>query len=168
MFPRIRIMSLPRLLLVACLGFASAAHASEIALAPLRFGPSSTPRFRYSTAVASSGHGYLVAWEEREMQAYPPGTIMVRAFDERGVPMRPVATVLGVGVVPSIAWNGREYLVVFGDLGSRFGSVLPLPTAAMTRVSEDGVPIDQAPVVIVKQQNAYTRSTSVAWNGFEY
>src|SRR5947208_15442115 len=101
-------MSLPRLLLVATLLLASAAHAAEIALAPLRFGPSSAPKFRYGTAVASSGHGYLVAWEEREMQAYPPGTIMVRAFDERGRPLRRVATILGGGIVPSLAWNGRE------------------------------------------------------------
>ncbi|MEA2329759.1 MAG: hypothetical protein QOE68_4718, partial [Thermoanaerobaculia bacterium] len=88
--------------------------------------------------------------------------------DERGRPLRPVATVLAGGVVPSIAWNGREYLIVFGELGSRFGSVLPLTVAAMMRISEDGLPIDQAPVVIAKQQNAYTRTTSVAWNGFEY
>jgi len=161
-------MSLPRLLLVASLVLASVVHAAEIPLAVPRIGPSSTPHFRYGTAVASSGHGYLVAWEEREMQAYPPGTIMVRAFDERGVPLRPAATVLGGGMVPSIAWNGREYLVVFGERGSRFGSVLPIPAAAMMRVSEDGVPIDQAAVAIAKQQNAYTGNTSVAWNGFEY
>src|SRR5437868_3009890 len=116
-------MSLPRLLLVALLFVASAARASEIALAAPRIGPSATPHFRYGTVVASSGHGYLVAWEEREMQAYPPGTIMVRAFDERGRTLHRVATILGTGVLPSIAWNGREYLVVFGELGSRFGSV---------------------------------------------
>lgn len=161
-------MPLPRLLLVVSLFLAAAVHASEIPLAVSRIGPSSAPHFRYGTAVASSGHGYLVAWEEREMQAYPPGTIMVRAFDERGLPLRPAATVLGSGTVPSIAWNGREYLVVFGELGSRFGSLLPIPVAAMMRVSEDGAAIDQAPVVIAKQQNAYTRTTSVAWNGFEY
>lgn len=161
-------MSLPRLLLIAVLLLASAGHAAEIALSTPRIDPSSDPHFRFTTAVASSGHGYLVAWEERYMEFYPPGAIMVRAFDERGRPLRPAATFLGGGVAPSIAWNGHEYLVVFGQRGSKFGSVLPLSVAAMTRVSEDGVPIDREPVVIAKQLNAFTYATSVAWNGLEY
>src|SRR5438270_7963784 len=161
-------MSLPRLSLAAVLLLASAAHASEIALAVPHIGPSASPHFRYGTAVASSGHGYLIAWEEREMHAYPPGTILARAFDERGVPLHNVPAMLGVGVAPSIAWNGREYLLVFGELGSRYGSAVPLPVAAMMRIAEDGTPIDQAPVILTRQLNAYAYGTSVAWNGAEY
>lgn len=167
-------MSLPRLSLVVLLLLitsvvTSAASASvEIPLAPPRLGPSSTPRFRFGTSVASSGHGYLVAWEEREMEAWPPGMIMIRAFDETGRPLQTVATALGGGVAPSIAWNGREYLVVFGELGSRFGSVAPVEVAEMTRIAEDGTRIDQTPIVVTKQLSSYTRSTSVAWNGAEY
>jgi len=142
--------------------------AAEIPLAPVRIGPSSVTHFRFGTAVASSGHGFLVAWEEREMEFYPPGAIMVRAFDERGRPLRAAATFVGAGTAPSIAWNGREYLIVFGELGSRFGSVTPLPVAAMSRISEDGTPIDSSPVIVARQLNSYTLFTSVAWNGFEY
>jgi len=161
-------MSLPRLLLVASLLLTSAGHAAEIPLSVTRIAPSVALHFRYSTAVASSGHGYLVAWEERAMQAYPPGTIVVRAFDERGVPMQPAPAVLGYGVAPSIAWNGSEYLVVFGQVGSRYGGAVPLPVAAMMRVAEDGTPIDQSPVILMRATNAYTFGTSVAWNGSEY
>lgn len=167
-------MSLPRrpllafILLIAPTVISAANAVAEIPLAPPRFGPSSTPSFRFGTAVASNGHGYLVAWEARKMEYWPPGTIMIRAFDEAGRPLQPVATALGGGVAPSIAWNGREYLVVFGELGSRFGSTVPLPVAVMTRIAEDGTPIDQTPVVMTKQFNSYTRSTSVAWNGTAY
>ncbi len=168
-------MSLSRLpqvtfiVLIALFVVVSAAVAAvEIPLAPPRFGPSNTPAFRFGTAVASSGHGYLVAWEERSMEYYPPGTIMVRAFDESGSPLRAVPTVIGYGLAPSIAWNGREYLVVMGERGSRFGSVTPLPVAAMVRVSEDGTPIDLVQVVVANETNAYTSVTSVAWNGASY
>src|SRR5258708_860281 len=114
------------IVLIALVVVVSAANAAvEIPLAPPRFGPSNTPGFRFGTAVASSGSGYLVAWEERDMEYWPPGTIMVRAFDESGHPLRAVPTVIGYGLAPSIAWNGREYLVVIAERGSRFGSVTP-------------------------------------------
>ena len=81
-------MPLPRLplfvlfLLIALTGAGAANAGAEIPLAPPRFGPSSTTSFRSGTAIASSGHGYLVAWEEPGVQLYPSGTIMVRAFED--------------------------------------------------------------------------------------
>ncbi|MEA2164909.1 MAG: hypothetical protein QOK37_3036 [Thermoanaerobaculia bacterium] len=166
-------MPLPRLplfvslLLIALIGAGAAKAGAEIPLAPPRFGPSSTTSFRSGTAVASSGHGYLVAWEEEGMRLYPSGTIAIRALDESGRPLRAASRVIAEGSTPSIAWNGREYLLVFGDR-SRFGGFLPLPVAYMMRVSEDGTPIDQVPVVVSMSSHSDTSATSVAWDGAEY
>jgi hypothetical protein len=165
-------MPLPRLpltvlfLLLALVVVIPARAGAEIPLSAPRFGPASPAFHRFGAAVASSGRGYLVAWEERAMEYYPPGAIVVRALDAAGHPMQPAMRLLGGGVAPSIAWNGREYLVVWSGF-SRFPAIVELPAVFVMRVAEDGTPIDSSPVVLAKQRGS-NASTSVAWNGAEY
>jgi hypothetical protein len=153
-------------LLLALIVVVPARAGAEIPLSAPHFGPASPAFHRFGAAVASSGHGYLVAWKERAMEYYPPGAIVVRALDSAGHPLRPAMRFLGGGVAPSIAWNGREYLVVWSGF-SRFPAIVELPAVFMMRVAEDGTPLDSSPVVLAKQRGS-NASTSVAWNGAEY
>lgn len=156
--------------LLACAAALGAASPSvETPMSRPVFGPAGDPHYRLSIAAASNGSGYLLAWEDRSMEAWPQSSeITIRALDASGGPLTPASTRLGFNAGPSIAWNGNEYLVVWGRVYSRFGTMSELPSIEAMRVRADGTPIDSQPVVLAVESNAFVTSTHVAWNGSEY
>ncbi|HXA16890.1 MAG TPA: hypothetical protein VN380_07860 [Thermoanaerobaculia bacterium] len=128
--------------------------------------------YRFSTAVASSGNGYLVAWGATvtsSLDVFKDArmTIYVRAVGADGTPTQPFATAVGTGQRPSIAWNGHEYLVVWGITSPTTGS-LPTPSVVGIRVREDGTLIDSAPVTVIAEVNPFSYETSCVWSGSQY
>jgi len=129
--------------------------------------------FRTRTVVASSGNGYLVAWgavglgSRENIFTNPPMTIYIRAVGADGIPLQQSATAVGKGELPSIAWNGQEYLVVWGITSPTSGS-LPTPSLVGIRVREDGTLIDPVPVTLIAEVNPFSYLASVAWSGSQY
>ena len=103
------------LFLLAILPVANAATETQISQTVIDPEP-----FRTRTVVASSGNGYLVAWgavglgSRENIFTNPPMTIYIRAVGADGIPLQAAATPVGKGELPSIVWNGHEYLVVWG------------------------------------------------------
>ena len=129
--------------------------------------------FRTRTVVASSGNGYLVAWgavgagRNEDLHNTPPMTIYIRAVGADGIPLQQSATAVGKGELPSIAWNGHEYLVVWGITTPTTGT-LPTPSLVGIRVREDGTLIDPVPVTLIAEVNPYSYLASVTWSGSQY
>jgi hypothetical protein len=129
--------------------------------------------FRTRTVVASSGNGYLVVWgavgslSRDNVFLNPPMTIYIRAVSADGIPLRESATAVGKGEFPSIAWNGREYLVVWGITSPTTGT-LPTPSLVGIRVREDGALIDPVPVTLIAEVNPFSYVASVTWSGSQY
>ncbi|HSY49050.1 MAG TPA: hypothetical protein VLC46_09575 [Thermoanaerobaculia bacterium] len=155
------------ILIVLFAGLASA-HASETQLSQTTPDPkvSALPN-RLRTSVASSGRGYLVAWEATADVSSDTTTIYIRALDADGVPAQPSAVLLGLGREPRIAWNGHEYLVVWGITTPTSGP-LPTPSVVGVRVREDGSLIDAQPVTIISEVNPFSTTTTVVWSGSQY
>jgi hypothetical protein len=155
------------LLLLIALPSAHAATETQISLSAIDPVP-----YRFSTAVASSGNGYLVAWgatvtSSLNVLQNTGTTIYIRAVGADGTPTQPFATAVGTGQRPSIVWNGREYLVIWGITSPTTGS-LPTPSVVGIRVREDGTLIDSAPVTVIAEVNPLSYETSCAWNGSQY
>jgi hypothetical protein len=125
------------------------------------------PPYRLRTSVASNGRGYVVAWEATADAQSDVTSIYIRVLGADGVPLRPSPTLLGLGREPRTAWNGREYLVVWGITSPTTGS-LPTPSVVGMRLREDGSLIDLQPVTLVSEMNPFSDMTTVAWNGSEY
>lgn len=129
--------------------------------------------FRTRTVVASSGNGYLVVWgavgslSRDNVFLNPPMTIYIRAVSADGIPLQQSATAVGKGELPSIAWNGHEYLVVWGITTPTTGT-LPTPSLVGIRVREDGTLIDPVPVTLIAEVNPFSYLASVAWSGSQY
>src|SRR3954447_15513644 len=120
-------MSLPRLLLVAALVFASAAHATEVALSAPRFVPATGAEFRPISSVASGGGTELVAWTEQfHSFDFVPITsrVFIRTYGADGAPLQPAQIAIGFGSHPVAVWNGSDYFVAFGRFYSRYGTFL--------------------------------------------
>jgi hypothetical protein len=161
------------IVLFLLIGLPSAYAAAETQISQISQVVADPMPYRFATAVASSGNGYLVAWGAVSTESHGsslqdlPLTISIRALSADGTPVRPFATVVGVGERPSIAWNGHEYLVVWGIITPTTGS-LPTPSVVGIRVREDGMLIDPAPVTLVAEVNPYSYLTTVSWSGSQY
>ncbi len=101
------------------------------------------PRNLVLPDVASDGQGFLVAWQGalEEMHRWNVPQVVFHKF------VRPIsssgelgtAVDLGQGPQPRLAWDGRSYLIIFGD-GAVYG----------TRLNPDGRPIaDQKGALVV-------------------
>lgn len=126
-----------------------------------------TTPYRFRLHAASSGVGYLVAWEEATVQNSLLTTIRIRAIDAGGVPLGTSATTLGTGREPRIVWNGHEYFVVWGITTPTSGPGIT-PSVVGVRVREDGSLIDFQPVTLFAESNPYSNVTTVDWNGSQY
>ncbi|HXH41511.1 MAG TPA: hypothetical protein VNN08_22980 [Thermoanaerobaculia bacterium] len=153
------------IVIVLLAGLSSASAASEIQISDTTLNP--TPPYRLRTTAVSNGNGYLIAWEESLVADPDSTTIYIRAVGADGVPTGTMATALGTGLEPRIAWNGHEYLVVWG-VTSPTGGPLPTPAVVGVRVREDGSPIDLQPVTLVSEVNPFSLGTTVVWSGSQY
>jgi len=156
------------LFLLAILPIANAATETQVSLTVANPEP-----FLTRTVVASSGNGYLVAWgsaapgRNEALINVPPMTIYIRAVSADGIPLQPFATAVGRGESPSIAWNGHEYLVVWG-ITTPTTDPLPTPSLVGIRVREDGTFIDPVPVTLIAEVSPYSYVASVTWSGSQY
>lgn len=143
----------------------AARAATETQLSPLT--PPATAPYRFRLHAASSGRGYLLAWEEATVADPETSTIRIRAIDAAGVPIGDNATAVGTGMEPRITWNGSEYLVVWGITATTSGSEFT-PSVAGVRVREDGSLIDAQPVALVSEVNPFSYFTTADWSGSQY
>src|SRR3954447_2321913 len=155
----------------AVLFFLAALHCVMGAAQPLQLSQTSAgdlaPQYRLRTSVASNGRGYLVGWEATADVASDVTSIYIRALGPDGVPLRSSPTLLGQGREPRAAWDGHEYLVVWG-ITSGLRGPLPSPSVVGVRVREDGSAIDANPVTIISETNPFSTQTMVDWNGRQY
>jgi hypothetical protein len=131
------------------------AAAPAPAVAPL----APTPGDQRNPAVASDGSGFLVAWEdgrdgtwERHLYASRVSAQGV-TLDPDGIP---IATDSGTQALPSIAFDGANYFVVWMP-----GSVAPIRGA---RVTPEGVVLDPGGFPIVSE----ALEPQVAFDGTNY
>lgn len=162
-----RALAVVALLLLIALPSAHAGTETQISLSAADPVP-----YRFSTAVASSGNGYLVAWgataaSSLDVLQNTGMTIYIRAVGADGTPTQPFATAVGTGQLPSIAWNGHEYLVVWGITSPTTG-LLPTPSVVGVRVREDGTLIDSAPITLIAEVNPFSYLTTCVWSGSQY
>jgi large repetitive protein len=112
-------------------------------------------------AVATSGKGYLMAWEDHRF-GYP--AIFVTRLTPSGQTVDgagiPVAT-SGWDEMPAVAWDGTDYLVVWSRYESDGFDVLG------TRIGTDGVVLDDPPISISTASRDQTDPT-VAFDGENY
>jgi hypothetical protein len=150
-------------------GLTSAHGASEVQLSQTTILDAASVALpnRLRTTVASSGRGYLAAWEGAALLSSETTTIYIRALDADGVPVQPSAVALGQGREPKIAWNGHEYLVVWGITTPTSGPT-PTPSVVCVRVDEDGTLIDAQPVTLISEVNPFSTVTTVVWSGSQY
>jgi hypothetical protein len=112
-------------------------------------------------AIASNGSSYLVVWSDSGHSLTNPTILAVRV-DNQGALLERVPLVLSassteIGILPNVASNGTDYLVVWA--GSRL---------AATRVSAQGVVLDEEPFAVSTGQVRWRQYASVASNGADY
>lgn len=104
--------------------------------------------------IASDGSTFLVGWREGT-------TLKVGRVNAAGVALdgagTTVGTITGYPGYPSIAFDGTNYLVVWGDNEIR-----------AVRVSAAGVLLDATPVTLTTGGDAKLRGPGVAWDGTRY
>ncbi|MEA2343541.1 MAG: hypothetical protein QOF63_1710 [Thermoanaerobaculia bacterium] len=124
-------MSLPRLLLVLFLLLASAAHASEIALSEVRFGPATAEQTRVLSSIASGGGTDLVVWLNEYHffdSPVPESVVYIRTYETGGRPLQPAQIAIddsygqGAPTGALAVWNGSDYFIVFGRWYGRYGT----------------------------------------------
>jgi hypothetical protein len=114
-------------------------------------------------SIASSGDDSLVAWERDVMDPSCAGTCIRQAeidtvvVDRDGRPRDASATLAAGGADPDLAWNGREYFVIW--TGFPAGGILG------RRVAPDGAAVDATPIAVTSQPD---RQGRIAWNGSGY
>jgi YD repeat-containing protein len=164
-------MSLPRLLLVAALLFASTAHATEVALSAPRFVPATGAEFRPVSSIASGNGTDLVAWTEQihSFDFVPiTGRVFIRTYGADGAPLQPAQIAIGFGSHPVAVWNGSDYFVAFGRFYSRYGTFVPSPDVEAVRVTSDGRVIDGSRVSLIETRATGGNITALAWDGTHY
>lgn len=158
-------IALVALVLLVLAGLPVAQAATETQISQSVLDPTAPYRFRLHAA--SSGGGYLIAWEEATVLNPDLATIRIRAIDAGGVPLGTSPTTLGTGQEPRIVWNGHEYLVVWGVTTPTSGPGIT-PSVVGARVREDGSLIDSQPVTLFVESNPFSDVTTVDWNGSQY
>ena len=143
----------------------SALAATETQISPGT--PPATAPFCLRDHAASSGRGYLIAWEEVTATDAETSTIRIRAISAAGVPIGDDAIAVGTGMEPRITLNGHEYLVVWGITATTGGTSFT-PSIVGVRVREDGSLIDALPVTLVSEENPFSYYTTVDWSGSQY
>jgi len=171
-------MSLPRLLLVAALVFASAAHASEIALSEPHFVPATAGQSRVLSSIASGGGTDLVVWMEEYRfldSPVPESVVYIRTYEAGGRPFQPAQIAIndsygdGVPTGALAVWNGSDYFVVFGHWYGRYGTGVPGPDVEAVRVTAEGRVIDGSRVSLIFDLRPFGGSiNALAWDGTEY
>jgi hypothetical protein len=171
-------MPLPRLLLVASILLASAAHASEIALSDVRFGPATSGQSRVVSSIASGGGTDLVVWMEQHYQVdsrVPETIVYVRTYEAGGRALQPAQIPIngsdGDGVFSGAlaVWNGSDYFVAFGRWYTRYGSFLPGPDVEAVRVTAEGRVIDGSRVSLISEEHPDGGTiNALAWDGTHY
>lgn len=120
------------------------------------------PSYQSNSAIAFDGSNYLVVWQDTRRapneyhiwgtRVHPDG----RVLDPAGIPISPAS---GVQVLPAVAFDGANYLVVWGSAelwapGDIYGA----------RVTPDGVVLDSAGIAICTDA-ADQRNPAVASDG---
>ena len=113
--------------------------------------------------MAGNGTNFLIATVTSPIRGDAQHGVML--VDADGRPLLPASYVYsGTGTVDGVAWNGHEFLFVFGGLGA---------TSAV-RFSAEGKPLDAAPFTILPQSiyplfpNDITGVRRVAWDGTQW
>jgi hypothetical protein len=171
-------MSLSRLLLVAALLLASAAHASEVALSEPHFVPATGAQARTTVSVASGGGTDLVLWMEEYPRFNPPppaSVVYMRTYEAGGVPLQPthikVGGSFGAGAVSGAlaVWNGRDYFVAYGLYFPHHGADPPSPEVEAVRVTAEGRVIEGSRVSLNFEARPFGGSiNALAWDGAHY
>jgi len=171
-------MSLPRLLVVAALLFAPAAHASEVALSEPHFVPATTGQSRVVSSIASGGGTDLVVWMEEYHffdSPVPESVVYIRTYEAGGRPLQPAQIAIndsygdGVPAGALAVWNGSDYFVVFGRWYGRYGTGLPGPDVEAVRVTAEGRVIDGSRVSLIFDLRPFGGSiNALAWDGTDY
>ncbi|HYR27101.1 MAG TPA: hypothetical protein VEU30_01460 [Thermoanaerobaculia bacterium] len=155
----------PLVSLAALLLLAFSLTAAEIPISQPRVVAVETAGWFATAPSVASGDGFLVTWAERIMHGIYPGAIALRTYDDDGTPRQEVPVRLGNGFNPHAYWNGSEYVLVYANVFSRFGSSLPLPAIVTLRVRPDGAVLDGTTAVASARYGAGIRG--IAWNGSE-
>lgn len=143
----------PTRLLVALLLVATFSLQAAELVAPAPVVPGPMMFNDYNAESITNGTTTLVAWDNSA--PFPgSGRLCIRLLDDP----RPCA-VIGGGVRPRLATNGRDYLVAFTFSRPRF--IVPYDNAGIQLVSSDGT---AGPRVVVNR-SATGGAGSVAWNG---
>lgn len=130
--------------------------------APIRrtFPVQETNRSESRPSAASSGDGFLVAWERIDLGAVR--AIRASRFDTSGTPLPPEHFMItNSGFLPATAFDGTSYLVVWQRPKSATDAVRDLAAA---RITTDGVILDPAGIVIADTSQV-EHSHSVACGG---
>jgi hypothetical protein len=179
-------MSPPRLLLVAALLLAAAAHASEIALSEPRFVPASSlfgrqgtvEQTRVLSSIASGGGTDLVVWLNDYHffdSPVPESYVYIRTYEAGGRPLQPAQIEIdgsyaeGAFSGALAVWNGSDYFVAFGRWYGRYGSFLPGPDVEAVRVTAEGHVIEGSRVSLSFDPHPSGGSIyALAWDGTHY
>ncbi|HKX60709.1 MAG TPA: thrombospondin type 3 repeat-containing protein, partial [Verrucomicrobiae bacterium] len=103
----------------------------------------SHPSLEGAPSIASDGENYLVAWEG----LYSPTFVSAKRVTPGGVVLDPggitLTTSTNEATAPAVAFNGRDYLVVWRELRQPFDNDI-----LGTRVATDGTVLDATPLII--------------------
>jgi len=122
---------------------------------------STATRYQFSPSVAFDGQNYLVVWEDWRSECDIYGARVTPAgivLDPAGIA---ISTAEDWQYYPSVAFDGQNYLVVWGD--QRNG---PFDIYG-TRVTQDGVVLDPTGIAI-STVDCYKGWPSVAFSGVHY
>lgn len=108
---------------------------------------------------ATNGQSTLVAWTNMYSVYANNWSVFVRLIDS---PFDRNAVYIGPGQSPSVATNGRQYLVGYSYLLSRFNSFLEYDNALVQLVSPEGVLLGRPKAV---NHSIFGGLSAVAWTG---
>ncbi|MGK2858439.1 MAG: hypothetical protein ACSLFQ_14660 [Thermoanaerobaculia bacterium] len=146
-------MRLLRYLLLALLSALPVLGAQLVAPRPVILGPVNHPDL--NPVSISNGETTLVAWENHFSPYWTTHRIFVRNLDRPGS-----AWSIYPGFGPVLATNGREYLLAFSRVGSRFISA-PVNNVIVQSVSAEG----EAGAQQVLNRSLEGRARAAQWDG---
>jgi hypothetical protein len=146
-------MSRSLVLILALLATISASAALPIAPSEPRIAP--MPHSQLDPAAVTNGRTTLVAWAHANSPYPQTHDVYARLL---GVHRH--AVLIGPGVRPQVAWNGRYYLIANSISGSRFNTTHPFPNVAVTQMSAVGTIGARRTI----NTSVHATVTGVAWN----